>query len=89
MSGAETPLALHGHDRYQLQKIADAAQTAADLALNRQDDSVDDEYVDPARLDEAYAAGVEDVLRWLAGDAAPTEALALVLAAGDAEAVTR
>lgn len=63
-------------------EVASRAQAAADLAENRLDEHTNPEYVDPALLERAYADGVEDVCRWLAGDTGPTEALTLVLRAG-------
>ena len=65
-------LSLTPTDRYRLRDIADAA-----YALGVTVGSNDDDY-ETADLMH-YAAGVEDVLRFIVGDAAPTAELADVL----------
>lgn len=64
----------------RLREVADKAQAAGEAARTRRDAGPYDDHVDEARHDIAYAEGVEDALRWLAGDTKPTEKLAALLA---------
>jgi hypothetical protein len=60
--------------RTNLRALADKAQAAADRAAQREG------ALDPdADLREAYADGVEDVLRYVTGDASPSTWLADIL----------
>lgn len=63
------------------------AETAAELAANREDEP--ERYVDPATLDKTYAEAVIDTLKALLGDDVPTDRLQLVLAAGNHDIVAR
>lgn len=62
-----------------LREIADKAKMAEQDARARRIEARDSDNTQ-TYLDETYAQGVEDALRYLADDAAPTDALAAVLA---------